>query len=341
MTGFSRFRRALPALAAAAVLAGPAAAQKTYAVPESPAFTFLEVNPAAVARPSSARAFGAAVLNGISPSGEVKQGVALDVAPWTYLPGVTVTLQEYQRSRLAFILANAQLSLATVRSAGDSADTDLALGLRLTLLDRTDPMTDTAYTNELRRRMQTRCPLPDVFPVPDDALATQRTCVGEAASAWREEWKREHGRWNATSLAVAAAGGWRFPESVAGDGAWRGLSTWATGGVPVGDFGLLLGQLRYDVPEDGGEGGGLAYGARAFAGTRVFNAFFELVGDHRGAASGDVGWTSGLEFRAAQNMWLSTGFGSRAVPGSSQERTVVIADLRWNLSDTPRLLSGR
>ncbi|HEV3052759.1 MAG TPA: hypothetical protein VGX50_20765 [Longimicrobium sp.] len=340
MNGIARFRprcEALLVIAAASFLATSAAAQKTYAIPESPAFTYLEVTPASVSRPSSARAFGTAVLDGISPNGEVKQGIALDVAPWTYLPGVTVTLPEYQRDRWAYILANAQLSLATARSAGDSADTDLALGLRLTLLDQTDPMRDTAYTNELRRRMATGCPISDDF---NADLAEQRTCLGKVTSGWREEWKRERSRWNGTSLGLAFAGGWRFDESVVRNSEWRGLSTWATGGVPVGTFGLLLGQLRYDLQEDGGSSG-LAYGARAFVGTRIVNGFFELVGDHRGEASGEVNWTSGLEFRAAENMWLSTGFGSRAVPGSSEQRTVVIADLRWNIADAPRLVSGR
>lgn len=335
---FSSFSmRALLAAFLVSATASTATAQKTYAIPESPAFTFLGVTPAEVSRPSAARAFGTAILDGISPSGEVKQGLALDVAPWTYVPGVTVTLNQYQQSRLSYILANAQLSLASARSAGDSADTDVGIGLRLTLLDGNDPMADTAFTNELARRIE-KCDLTDVFPRPPDARAKEKACLGTTNREWREEWRRDRAAWNAPSLGLAFAGGWQFDESLLSQSSWKGFSGWATGGVPVGSFALVLGQVRYDMAADGGADG-LAYGARAFAGTKLFNAFFELTNDHRGEASGDMSWTSGLEFRAAENLWLSTGFGSRPVPGTSEERTVVIADLRWAISDAPRLVA--
>lgn len=320
---------------AALLAAGPAAAQKTYAVPESPAFTLLEVTPASVSRPSSARAFGTAVLNGISPSGEVKQGLALDMAPWTYLPGVRITLDEYQRNRMMYVLANTQLSLATVRAAGDTADTDLGLGLRITLFDQTDPMADTAYTNELRRRIQQRCPF-DEDDFEDVDPAERRRCLATTTTEWRDTWRTERARWNGASLAVAFAGGWRFDESRVQASEWRGAAGWVTGGLPLGRNGLVLGQLRYDASEaDDAEG--LSYGGRAFFGSASFNAFVELVGDHRGPDAAGMNWTGGLEFRAAENLWLSTGLGQRDGPADDEARTVVIADLRWNLSDAPRL----
>lgn len=327
-------RSLLIAAALASVTYSEAGAQKTYAIPESPAFTYLGVTPAEVSRPVAARAFGTSILDGISPSGEVKQGLALDVAPWTYLPGVSVTLSDYQTKRLSYILANAQLSLASARSAGDTADTDLAVGLRLTLLDRNDPMANRMFTDSLDRLMIS-CEDTITFPRTDSVIAAEKACLGKVNTQWREEWRREHATWNAPSLGLAFAGGWQFDQSLLKNSEWRGITGWATGGVPVGTFALLLGQVRYDLDATGG-GDGLSYGARAFTGTKTFNAFFEVVGDHRGEASGDVNWTSGLEFRAAENLWLSTGFGSRARPGTSDERTVLIADLRWNIADAPR-----
>jgi hypothetical protein len=326
--------------AAVACLAAPAGvrAQKTFAIPESPAFTYLNITPASVSRPAAARAFGTAVLDGISPSGEVKQGLALDVAPWTFLPGVTVSLEDYQQDPWAFILANAQLSLATARSAGDSADTDLGAGLRLTLIDRADPMANPVFTNELRRRIEECSRLgTGVFPTPPDVAQQRKACLGRVNRGWREEWARDSAKWNAPSLGVAFAGGWRFDQSLVGKSEWRGVSGWVTGGIPIGTFGLIAGQFRYDLDASGADDG-LMYGTRAFVGTRFANAFFELGSDHRGEAAGEANWTGGLEFRAAENMWLSTGFGSRPVPGTSDARTVVIADLRWNITDSPTLV---
>lgn len=319
-------------------LAHTAAAQKSYAVPESPAFTFLNVTPAEISRPGSVRAFGAAVLDGISASGEIKQGLALDFAPWTYLPGVSITLRDYQTNPVLYALANTQTSLATARAAGDSADTDLAFGIRVTLFDRTDPMADTAYTNELRRRIAAKCEI--IIFDEDEDLATRRTCLSTVTREWQNTWRDERSRWNGSSLAVAFAGGGQLNESLIGQAHWGGASAWVTGSVGVGTSGLVVGQLRYQAGEDEAPAG-FSYGARGFVGTRVANAFLEIVRDDRVENSAGLNWTGGLEFRAADRLWLSTGLGSRASDTDDERRTVLIADMRWNIADAPRLAPGR
>ncbi len=325
--------RPLGALAVVTLVAAPVRAQQTYALPESPAFSFLGVTPAEVARPASAHAFGTAVLNAIDPSGQVVQGLALDVAPWTYLPGVAITLEDYQRRGLLYALANTQLSLATARTAGDSMDTKLALGLRLTLFNTADPMADSAFTNELRRRMA-KCD-PDGFPDEAD-LAQQKVCVGEVNRAFREEWQRE--RWNGASLGVAAAGGWRLDASRLDSAAANGAAVWVTGGIPLGSSIQMLGQLRYDARAGDGEEG-LSFGGRGFYGTPSRHGFVEIVGGTRTSGS-KPSWTAGFEFRAAEGLWLSTGFGARGDPVSGDQRSVVIADLRWNIDNRPRILGA-
>ena len=101
-------------------------------------------------------------------------------------------------SRLAFILANAQLSIGTARSEGDEADTDLALGLRLTLADRGDPLRSGEFRRALADALLDCAPAqPD--PTPSDACVSRET-----EAAW-EAWTADH--WNAARLAVAAAWG--------------------------------------------------------------------------------------------------------------------------------------
>lgn len=321
------------AAAALALAATPAAAQKPYAVPESPAFTYLNVTPAQVSRPTTARAFATALLNGVSPSGELQQGVALDVAPWSFVPGLRIPLDRYQKSGGAYALANTQLSLASVRAAGDSGATDVAAGLRVTFVDHSDPMRDTAFTNGLGRLL-TAC-LPDQ---PGPAAATQAdACASEAAQKWRDTWLNEHGHWNDAGLAAGLAGGWRMDASRLGHGEWRGLGVWATGAIPLGRGGQALAQLRYDgAAEDSTRG--LSFGGRALYGSASVNAFVEVARGPRGGTDfRGAQWTGGLEFRAADNLWLSTGFGSRGTPGGDGTRGVLIADLRWQVSDAPRL----
>lgn len=326
--------RALRLCAAAALLLPlGAAAQKPYAIPESPAFTFLNATPAQISRPTTARAFAAAVLNGASPlSGQLQQGIALDVAPWSFVSGLRIPLNEYQTSRSRYMLANTQLSLATVRAASDTTATDLAVGVRVTFFDNSDPMRDTAFTSELRRR--TRACLPNEDS--DAAMAQAEACNREQAQQWRKQWLEDRGNWNEGSLAAAAAGGWRFDRSELGSGQWQGWAGWITGALPLGRGGQVIGQVRYNMHADGDDDG-LAYGGRALYGSAAMNGFVEVAGGTRvGGDRSRAEWTGGLEFRAADNLWISTGFGSRST-ATGDNRGVVVADLRWQLAEGPRL----
>ncbi len=328
-------RRLLAVAAALLAAAAPAAAQKPYALPESPAFSFLDTSPAAVTRPTTARALATSLLSGVGAGGQVRQGVALDVAPWSLVPGMTVTLEEYRTSRSKYILANTQLSLGTVRAAGDSADTDLGVGARVVLFDHADPMADSGFVNELRRRLVTGCALPDQ---PGQGAATV-DCARRVTQEWRESWLNDQGHWNEASLAIAAAGGWRLLESRTDSVDAIGWAGWATGALPLGKGGQIVAQLRYDLGRPG-DADGLSYGARAFYGSAGANAFVEVTGDNRGEDAPRADWTAGIEFRAGDNLWLSTGLGNRRQPGDTEDRTVVIADLRWELSSGPRFTRG-
>lgn len=322
------------AVATAAILSPlAAAAQKPYAIPESPAFTFLNATPAQVSRPTSARALAAGILNGASPlTGKLQQGIAIDLAPWSFVQGLRIPLNEYQRNRGKYILANTQLSLATVRASGDSSSTDLALGLRVTFIDRSDPMSDTAFTNELRRRVRSCLPeLPT-----EAAMAQAEACNREQAQAMRKQWLDDRGHWNDGSLAAAAAGGWRFDQSALKSANWEGWAAWITGALPLGRGGQAIGQVRYNA-HNGEQDNGVAFGGRALYGSAAINAFVEVAGGNRtGGDDGRADWTGGLEFRAAENLWISTGFGSRST-ATGDNRGVLVADLRWQLSDGPRI----
>lgn len=325
----TRVSRAAAALLA---LASPAAAQKPYAIPESPAFTYLNVTPAEISRPTTASAFGANVLNGINPAGQLQQGVALDVAPWSFVSSLRISPVDYRTNRAKYALANTQLSLATVRDAGDSANIDLGVGLRVTFFDHSDPMADTAFTNELTRR-QLGCLPSNTTPA---ARAAAVACQQQQVAALRQEWLQDRGHWNDASLSAAVAGGWRFTGGALDEREWSGFAAWATGALPLGRGGQAVAQLRYDGRR-GDAADGLSYGGRAFYGSAAMNAFVEVTGGKRPMTNGTrAQWTGGLEFRAGDNLWISTGFGARDTP-AGEARGVLVADLRWQLADGPRI----
>jgi hypothetical protein len=302
---------------------------KPYAIPESPAFTFLNATPGNVSRPTTARALAVGVLGDVMSTGEVPQGLALDVAPWSLLPGLRIPLARYQASPGLYALANTQFSLGTVRAEGDSADTDLGAGLRVTLFDGSDPMRDTSFTRRVRAGL-VEC-LPEQ-PGPD-GVARSEQCARELTERVRKAWLEDEGHWNDASFAVAGALGWRFVESRADESDWLGWGVWATGSLPLDwkrrPLGQVLGQLRYDTGRKGEDG--LWYGARAYAGTGTMNVFGEI-----GRGEDETDWAGGIEFRVLGSMWLSTGLGTQATPAGDDRTVAVIANLRVDLREQPR-----
>jgi hypothetical protein len=308
-----------------------------FAVPESPAFTFLNFAPATVTRPNTPRDFVAALANGIDESGHVRQGISLEVTPAYLIPGLGVGLREYQRSFFKRLLSNAQLSVATVRASGDTAATDLGLGLRLTVLDNGDPMRDSAYVNQLGAAMLA-CPAstpPDFKP--------SLTCLGEAADKLRLPYLKSH--WNSTRLTMAFATGLRFDQSQVSKTSPVGWNGWAALTAPLGTGGQMIGYFAFTHrPELSGvpKFSSVDFGGRVLVGSPTFNAFAELVGNSRfdtpvKTDNSTAAWSGGIEFKAAENLWLSTGFGTRFGDTTEPNRVIVLGNLRWGVSSRNRI----
>lgn len=340
-------------LAGAATLAAqspPPTSVSSYAVPETPALTFLEAEPTEIARPTSIRALVTELANGIAGSGQVEQGFGLAIAPWSLIPSLRIPLSSYQNNAGSYLLANTQLSFGTVRSPGDSGATDMALGLRMTLWDNADPMRDTAFTAQLRRAL-VRC-LQDVQEPPEDEEAMKRLqeeCrkhTDAVKRVYRERIERR-GAWNRSSFAVAAAYGLRLDESSFDQARELGWSVWAHAAFPLGAKTQLLGQLRYlerKEDPDGPERRAIVYGGRLFHGSASLNFFAEIAGEHltdpdQGLARNATRWAVGLEFKAAEELWLSTGLGSDATTAQPDGRALVLAGLRWDVLPGPQRFS--
>lgn len=337
-----------PLLAALALLAAaPAAAQlPEYRVPDDPAFVFLGVTPKQVDAPGSAKEFAFAVASGISAEGKAQSGVALGLAPADVFR-VAIPVQRYRSGRPAFWLYNLQLTLGTIRAAGDTASTDFAVGGR-TLLFGPDPYADPAFRAAIRG-VQRRC----LFAQPqvDSVLVLQ--CANAARTEIVRAWMDEH--WNDASLALAGAYGRRFVGSALGENEALGWSGWAVGTLPLRlprggtrrprNLGQLAGQVRYEARESFAatvpRRDDWSYGVRGVLGERDYNAFAEtwrLLGSTAGEpAARRAAWSAGVEFMAAARLWLSVGVGERYAEQSRADRTVVLFNLKWGISDGPRL----
>jgi hypothetical protein len=189
-------------------------------------------------------------------------------------------------------------------------------------------MTDTAYTNGLRRALLTCLPSqPSTTSAGDDSV---KACARDVSGRARKRWLDRH--WNAASLAVATAGGWHFPASQQARENWLGWAGWATGAAPLFQGGQIVGQVRYDSRTANGTG--LSYGGRAYFGTASTNAFAEV--SRSAADSLKTSWAGGVELRVMQSFWLSAGLGTVSPLGQGAHRVALIANLSWDVSETPR-----
>lgn len=330
------------------VCALPAAAQTSQpvefltAVPDAPAFTFLSVNPGQVQRPGTLRDLGAALLSGVGPDGRAQQGFALDASVWTLVPGLSIDLPSYQRSRLAYMLANTQLSLASVRSAADSADTDVAIGAHVTVLDRSDPMRDPVFTQQLGAA-GLAC-LPRDSPNADPAVV--QACVDTATANAFTRYTKQN--WNRPRLSIAAAAGTRFVGSRTSARRYSGLDVWAVGSLPVTARGELIGQARFTqrpLQDTVPAFTSIDLGARLVFGTGTFNVFGEVVTESRSYDEipdapdrrSPSTWSGGVELRVGENMWMSTGFGSRYNGLGEPDETLVFGHIRWAVTSSARM----
>jgi len=308
---------------------------ESFAVPESPAFTFLQFAPATVTRPNTPRDIVAAIANGIGEDGKAREGISLEVTPAYVIPGFGASLAEYQTHPLKRLLANTQLSFATVRAAGDSASTDMGAGIRFNVIDNGDPMRYADFTAVLARQMRACAPA--------TPGASAIACLGGVSDSLRAEFAKTH--WNATRFTVALATGLRFDRSQVSHSRALGWNAWLALTAPLGVTGQMIGYFavthRPTVPGVASFSA-IDFGGRVLIGSPGFNTFLELVGNTRFKTADSTNrstaaWSGGLEFRAAETLWLSTGFGTRFGDTGKPSRVIVIANLKWGVSSKARL----
>jgi len=133
-------RRLTIAWLALTAVAGAVRAQSAppldFAVPDAPAFMLLEVEAGNILRPTTTRDFAISLSDFIGSGAAlvVPETFAAEFAPFLLMRGDRLTLEEYRKAPWQYRL---RVSAATSR-AGAGTPTQLALGLRATVLDGAD-----------------------------------------------------------------------------------------------------------------------------------------------------------------------------------------------------------
>jgi len=314
-----------------------------FTIPATPALAFIGTTSEKITQPTTPKDIAAMIANGIDASGHVVQGLAGEIAfRKIFLPNLDV---DGYRKFWPFILANTALSAGTVKVAGDTSSTNIGLGLRVTLFDRSDPMTTNAHVLDAVHACS-----PD-GPVPDDPtkLAAFKKCFAAADSQFATKFRKDH--WNDFALTLAAATGWQLGQSELSQHQAMGMSVSALLAAP-----LCLGASKGNLCDKGQwlfQGGyeqrdsilgaptssrRLSYGVRGTIGSDKVGVFAEIVGTNLlsdakpGQQQHTTDWSGGIEGRVSDNVWVSTGLGSRYNELVAKNKAVLIAGVRMNLA---------
>lgn len=338
-----------------------------YTVPEMPATSILGVTPSSIVRPATQKDFASSLLNAIDQSGKVKQGFALETSLGLYSP-FRVDLDTYQKSARARFVSNLAVSLATTQTSGDTSSTDLAWGIRAPLYDGGDALAKRELTDKLAAKLRTCLPGPTDAPVfipgPGQSASSADSAKRAAAADKRlaclesvvktptaEEVSKQaaDSNWNVVRAVAGYAGSMRLAQSIVTSRQQLGDRFWFSGSVPlsfaigessVGKMVQVIGYADYwhhRGIDTVAAYSTISYGGRLNIGSAKVNGFYELIGERRSDQPRSVSgsgssWSSGIEFLASQGVWISTGFGKRAQDLLKPDKTVVIANIRWGVS---------
>jgi hypothetical protein len=340
-------------LLCACAAAGQSLAEGTLdlAVPDSPAFAVLNLNPLDIVRPVTPTALVTNLLNGVDKNGHFQTGFAIDTAPYLLWRGRTATLQQYQQSTAIRFISRMQMSTALVRGAtADDESARFAVGAHFTIFNQDDPRMDQEFVRALAAAASTalqRIPMPPPSATTEQLESYENEVAqltSSLASAARERRRRE--AWNPTNLVVGVARAWRSPEGRVQDLDAEGLGLWTSLGygfrtVPgLDDSAHLVVHVRWrsdvtalsilappesiQAPEKWLAGVRFQFGGEnttlSFEGSRV---------KPQGSDDTSSRFSLALERRVLPGTWLQLSFGGQSNPIAESD-TFVLSQLKWS-----------
>jgi len=201
-----------------------------YNVPESPAFSILDLNPNEVMRGAAAKPVVVNIVNQFASKGSIDNGIAIDFNPYFLLGGQLKGVDEYRNSYVKRLLINTQFSLASLEET-DSDNTILAHGIRVTLWDDKDLLTNNGLSQSVDAALQPS-------PVPPNMTNDQVRILDNAklAKAY-EDLKAEYAKTSGSSFSLGYAGKSVVQSSIL-DGDSINLTSnqfWGAGSFTVSD----------------------------------------------------------------------------------------------------------
>ena len=169
-------------------------------------------------------------------------------------------------------------------------------------------------------------------------------CANRRTAPLLKRWMDRH--WNDATLALSFAAGMRFAQSSIRRTRSLGTGLWMLGGLPIRrtsgngpasritNIGQIAGQIHYATAgaSNVGERSAWDWGLRAMAGSARSNAFAELTRAVKKRSRSARGWSTGIEYMAAESIWLSVGVGDRFSEVTRNDKTFVFVNLKWGVA---------
>lgn len=254
-------------------------AQLDFAVPESSAFTVLDVTPTTITRPTTPSELASSLLNGVDKNGNFQTGIALDFAPYMLAQGGQIGINAYNANckmsavdglnhcgfSLLRFATRTQISVGTTKGASaNDKSSKLAVGAKLTIFDFGDPRLDRGFLQRLDKAQQEaqdavtkkrtdagQSPLPGPGDIAGQKqfLDDQNALLLKSIPPLIDAEKKKN--WNRSSWTIAAAPSWSSPDGTTGSYGWNGGGVWTSIGygfeqLPgLRDSSELIGYFRY------------------------------------------------------------------------------------------------
>jgi hypothetical protein len=284
-----------------------------FAVPDAPAFKLIDVNESKILRPTAVRELCLALSDFVDSENSlltIPRAFAVELSPALLIAGKTLKLQRYQQNPWLYRL---RISGATKREQGESGPSQIAFGLRLSLIDESDLRTDkdfikqatkiadrinTIYTNARKR----------IGPPPSKIVLTPDE--QEMADGLNKEFKDQKAeeKWNAEVLDIALALRAMVSDSLSKNLEMEEYSFWITYGRGLlkenGQW-LLGGNAGFKRDSTGGDFKfDVSVASRIYIGVNKFKGFIEVQAFKVEGEDLDILFNSGAEAMIGKSTWL-------------------------------------
>jgi hypothetical protein len=291
----------------------------------SPALTYLGIMSGEGLVTGTAASLDATVVSTFDATGVYRQGIALDVEPWSLIPGLRVSQKDYESSWGSALVATTQLSFAAVSALAGTHDTDLTAAARFALVSRGGNDKSGMFLDGLHHEMEA------YFDGAHDSQgASTATAEGvmDVFWSWRDEYENRGGLSGGGITAVTATGV-HIPGLSGGPAWWRGASAWMEMALPFSVVEIIT-QVRYDFSQGSNT---LSASARLLFGLPLFNAYAgywsSTAWDSAGGKTGAKRLTAGLQFQLVHRLWFSAGLDA-ALSSPEPPVTLQLA-CRWEI----------